>query len=248
MKPPYLQGVTTASLPRPAWRVLLWPTVAATVALAILLALGTWQVQRLAWKNAWIAELRAAEALPPEPLPAEIDDPAAVVFRRFAVTGRFRHDLSVLVGVHERDRRLGNYLFTPLERAQGDPVWIVRGWVPYEAPFAVPKPEGEVTVVGFLMLPERRGWFTPDDKPADRRFWAFQPEPINRAVGLDRSTPFAIAAIGPDREPPIPQRRPATPRNDHLGYAITWYGLAVALIAFWVAWARKLLREERARG
>jgi len=243
-----VEEVTTATAaPRPAWRVLFWPTVASAAILAVLVALGTWQVQRLAWKNAWIAELRAAEAAPPEPLPPRLEDPASAVFRRFTVTGRFRHDLSVLVGVHERGRQLGVYLFTPLERDEGAPVWIVRGWVPYEAPRAVPNPEGEVSVMGFLMLPERRGWFTPEDKPAERRFWVFQPEAMNAAVGLPASTPFALAAIGPDRDPPIPQRRPAQPRNDHLGYALTWYGLAVALVAFWAAWARKLLREDRSK-
>jgi surfeit locus 1 family protein len=230
---------------RPAWRVLLWPTIASAVLLALLLALGTWQVQRLAWKNAWIEQLRAAEAMPPEPLPAVLDDPAPLAFRRFAVTGTFLHDRSLVLSVHERARRLGVFLVTPLARDQGDPVWVVRGWVPYEAPRAVPSPEGEVTVVGYLMLPERRGWFTPEDLPAERRFWAFQPEPMAEAAGLPRTTPFAIAATGPGEEPPIPQRRPPMPRNNHLGYAITWFGLAFALVAFWIAWARRLLRDER---
>ncbi|WP_019012675.1 SURF1 family protein [Elioraea tepidiphila] len=232
---------------RPAWRVLLWPTLGAAVLLAVLLTLGTWQVQRLAWKNAWIAQLRAAEALPPEQLPARLDDPAPLAFRRFAVTGIYRHDLSFVLGVHERARRLGAFLVTPLVREQGDPVWVVRGWVPYEAPRAVPNPEGTVTVTGFLMLPERRGWFTPEDKPEERRFWAFQPDRMAEAAGLPRTTNFAIAAIGPGEEPPIPQRRPPMPRNDHLGYAITWYGLAFALVAFWIVWARRLLRDERSR-
>jgi surfeit locus 1 family protein len=97
------------------------------------------------------------------------------------------------------------------------------------------------------MLPERRGWFTPEDKPEERRFWAFQPDRMAEAAGLPRTTNFAIAAIGPGEEPPIPQRRPPMPRNDHLGYAITWYGLAFALVAFWIVWARRLLRDERSR-
>lgn len=231
---------------RPAWRVLLWPTAGAAVLLAILLALGAWQVHRLAWKNAWVAQLRAAEATPPAPLPAVVEDPAALAFRRFVVTGTYRHDLSAVLGVSERAHRLGTFLVTPLIRAQGDPVWVVRGWVPYEAPRAVPDPAGEVTVTGFLMLPEQRGWFTPDDKPGERRFWAFQPGRMAEAVGLARAAPFAIAAIGPGEEPPIPLRRPPMPRNNHLGYAITWFGLAFALVAFWIVWARRLLRDERA--
>jgi len=234
--------------PVPAWRVLLWPGLATLAALAVLVALGTWQVQRLAWKNAWIAQLRAAEALPPEPLPARIDDPAPLAFRRFAVTGRFDHDRSVVFGIAERNRQIGAFLATPLLRDRAEPVWIVRGWVPYPPFPDLPAPEGEVTVTGFLMLPERRGTFTPDDRPEERRFWAMQPAPLAAAVGLGPVAPFAIAALGTAEAPPFPQRRPPMPRNDHLGYAITWFGLAAALAAFFVFWARSLLARAREAG
>ena len=230
----------------PAWRVLLWPGLLTAAALAVLVGLGTWQVQRLAWKTAWIAQLRAAEAAPPEPLPARIDDPAALAFRRFAATGTLAHDRSVIVGIAERNRQIGAFLATPLIRRGAEPLWVVRGWVPYPPFPALPAPEGEVTVAGYLMLPERRGWFTPEDKPAERRFWAMQPEAMAAAVGLDAVAPFALALTGEAREPPIPQRRPPTPVNNHLGYAITWFGLAAALAVFFVFWARSLLA--RARG
>jgi surfeit locus 1 family protein len=231
---------------QPPWRVLFWPAVATTLALAVLIALGTWQVQRLAWKNAWIAQLRAAEALPPEPLPLRLEDPAALAFRRFTATGTLAHDRSVVVGIAERDRRIGAFLATPLLRRGAEPLWVVRGWVPYPPVPEVPAEEGEVIVSGYLMLPERRGWFTPKDKPAERRFWALEPASMAAAVGLDPPAPFALALLGEAREPPIPQRRPPTPVNNHLGYAITWFGLAAALAAFFPFWARTLL--ERARG
>ena len=230
----------------PAWRVLFWPAVATALALAILLALGTWQVQRLAWKTAWIAQLRAAEALPPEPLPERIEDPAPLAFRRFSATGTLAHDRSVVVGIAERNRQIGAFLATPLMRRGADPVWVVRGWVPYPPFPSLAAPEGEVTVVGYLMLPERRGWFSPEDKPAERRFWAMQPGPMAEAVGLGPVPPYALALLGEAREPPIPQRRPPTPVNNHLGYAITWFGLAAVLVGFFVFWARSLLA--RARG
>jgi surfeit locus 1 family protein len=225
--------------------VLLWPGLGTAVVLAVLVLLGTWQVQRLAWKNAWIAQLRAAEAAPPEPLPARIADPAALAFRRFTATGSFAHDKAVIVGIAERNRQIGAFLATPLLRADSEPLWVVRGWVPYPPVPAVPEPAGEVSVTGFLMLPERRGWFTPDDKPAERRFWAVQPGVMAEAVGLTPPAPFALAALGTGADLPLPQRRPPQPRNDHLGYAITWFGLAAALAGFFVFWARSLLVAAR---
>jgi surfeit locus 1 family protein len=230
---------------RPAWRVLLWPGLATAAALAILLSLGAWQVQRLAWKTAWIEQLRAGELAPPEALPARIDDPASLAFRRFSVSGSFAHDKAVVVGIAEQNRRIGAYLATPLLRPGAAPLWVVRGWVPYPPLPPVPEPAGEVTVTGFLMLPERRGWFTPDDRPAERRFWAVQPAVMAEAVGLAPPAPFALAALGAGSEPPVPQRRPPMPRNDHLGYAITWFGLAAALAVFFVFWARSLLAQAR---
>lgn len=231
--------------PVPAWRVLFWPGLATAITLAILLSLGTWQAQRLAWKNAWIEQLRAGEATPPEALPARIDDPASFVFRRFTVTGRLDHAKSVVVGIAERNRSIGAFLATPMLRDGADPLWIVRGWVPYPPFPALPDADGEVTITGFLMLPERRGWFTPDDRPEERRFWAMQPALMAEAVGLASPAPFAIAALGTAAEPPFPQRRPPMPRNDHLGYAITWYGLAAALAVFFGFWARGLLARAR---
>ena len=231
--------------PVPAWRVLFWPGLATAITLAVLLSLGTWQAERLAWKNAWIAQLRTAEALPAEALPASIDDPAGLVFRRFTATGRLDHARSVVVGIAERDRKIGAFLASPMLREGAAPLWIVRGWVPYPPFPEIADTEGEVTVTGFLMLPERRGWFTPDDRPAERRFWAMQPGLMAEAVGLPEPAPFAIAALGTAAEPPIPQRRPPQPRNDHLGYAITWYGIAAALAVFFVFWARSLLAAAR---
>jgi surfeit locus 1 family protein len=229
----------------PAWRILLWPGIGTAVALALLLTLGTWQVQRLAWKNAWIAQLQAGERAPPEALPLRLEDPASVVFRRFSATGTFAHDKAVVVGISERNRQIGAFLATPLLRPGAAPLWVVRGWVPYPPLPPVPEPAGEVTVTGFLMLPERRGWFTPDDRPAERRFWAMQPALMAESVGLPPPANFALAMLGTSAEAPFPQRRPPTPRNNHLGYAITWFGLAAALAVFFVFWARSLL--ERAR-
>ncbi|RME61655.1 MAG: SURF1 family protein, partial [Alphaproteobacteria bacterium] len=70
-----------------AWRA----GLAAALAFAVLVGLGTWQLQRLAWKRALIARIEAGLAAPPVPLPAQLDDPAAWEYRRVALAGRFDH-------------------------------------------------------------------------------------------------------------------------------------------------------------
>ena len=81
------------------FRPQLWPTLVAAGAFAVLLGLGTWQVERLHWKEELIAERTAQLAAPPEPLPAQSDDWRAWDFRRVTVAGEFRHELEQLFGV-----------------------------------------------------------------------------------------------------------------------------------------------------
>ena len=84
-----------------------WPTLIALCGLAVLLALGTWQVQRLYWKNALIAKLETRTSAAPAPLPAEIVDPEALEFRPVRLAGRFRHEREIyLLGRVPRGRRV----------------------------------------------------------------------------------------------------------------------------------------------
>ncbi|MGH6943845.1 MAG: SURF1 family protein, partial [Geminicoccaceae bacterium] len=100
------------------------------MALIILLGLGTWQVERLHWKEGLIAERQAQLAAPPESLPASAGDWHAFDFRRVAVSGRWRDDLEQAFGVATYRDQLGHHLLTPLIRAEGKAVLVDRGRVP----------------------------------------------------------------------------------------------------------------------
>ena len=110
-------------------RPLLWPAVMATAMLAVLLGLGTWQVERLHWKDDLLAQIARAEAAPAVPLPAEPEP-----FAKVQVTGQLRDDLSASYGADVRDTPvgtvLGTQLIVPLERKDGDTILVDRGWVP----------------------------------------------------------------------------------------------------------------------
>jgi len=108
---------------------LLWPGLMALVMFLVLLALGTWQMHRLAWKEGILAQIAAGESAAAIPLP-EAPGP----FVKVRVTGRFRPDLSALFGAEVRDFPsgpvMGAQLVAPLERDNGPPVLVDRGWVP----------------------------------------------------------------------------------------------------------------------
>lgn len=214
-----------------------WPAVLASIpVLAILLALGTWQVQRLHWKTALLADIAAAEAGPPRPLSA---NPAE--FSKVEITGRFLHDREALLGLEVRGATLGARLLTPLTAEGRRPILVDRGWVPMDRPAAsVAHPEGEVRIVGYVSPPEARDSMAARDDVAGRRFYTADPRAIGVALGLPETEPFFLVALRAPEAPagalPDPARTLPRPRNSHLGYAITWYGLAASLVGVLVAW------------
>jgi len=202
--------------------------------LALTLGLGVWQVQRLHWKTALLADIERGEAAAPVPLSAN-----PVPFSKVEVTGRMRDDLAAHYGVDVRRGAIGAQLVTPLERPGADPVLVDRGWVPQGA--SVPPSPEPARVVGYVRPPEPAGMFIPKGDPVTRRFYALDPAAIGAALGLSRVAPFTIVALGPAGVTPEPAQALPRPPNNHLQYAITWFGLAAACLGVFAVYARKML-------
>jgi surfeit locus 1 family protein len=242
-------AVTAATRARSPVRRLLLPGAMTAAMLAVLIGLGVWQVHRLAWKEGILAQIAQAESGPAVPLPADAapgEGPAA--YSKVSVTGRFREDLSALYGDDVRQTpdgvRMGAQLIVPLIRADGPPVLVDRGWVPLSRPKPIGMPPGEVTVEGYVRPSDRPGPFSAHDDVAMRRFYTLNTEAIGQALALPRVAPFFLVALGPQPPGlfPDPARRMPRPPNDHLSYAITWFGLALALAVIFVVWSAKVLR------
>jgi surfeit locus 1 family protein len=228
------------ALDGPMRRPLLRATLAAIPVLAILLFLGTWQVQRLAWKTDLLARIAASEAAPAAPL----RDPPEP-FAKVRATGRFDHGREAMLGVEVRGPVLGTHLVTPLLREGAPPVLVDRGWAPLERTAPIARPEGEVTVEGWVLPGEHPGMLSATDDPAGRRFYTFDPPAIGAALGLPEVAPYGLVALGPGGGTlPDPARTLPRPTNNHLGYAITWYGLALSLLGVLAAYAIRGRREK----
>lgn len=233
-------------------RKLLWPAVMTAAMLVVLLGLGTWQVRRLAWKQAILAQIAHAEAAAPVPLPATPGTPFPPPFTKVAVTGTLMHDRSALYAAEVRDTRagpeLGAYLIEPLRRAGAPPVLVDRGWVPLKPKAPVAMPQGQVTIAGYVHQASTPGLFSAPDDVAGRHFYTLDPGAIGAALGLEHVAPFILIALAPPPPPGMPQGLPIPaehlprPPNNHLAYAITWYGLAAALLVIFVIWARKAVQ------
>jgi surfeit locus 1 family protein len=210
-------------------RRLILPMLASLPVLALLLTLGTWQLRRLHWKTELLAGIAASEAAPPLPLPA-----APAPYAKIVATGRFDHAREALLGVEVRGGTLGSHLLTPLLRDAAPPLLVDRGWVPLERSATLDRPEHAVAITGYIRPADRREWVSATDDVAGRRFYVFDPVAIGAALDLPDALPFGLVALAPPGLPPdaLPAAARSLPRptNPHLGYAITWYGLAAALV------------------
>ncbi len=241
-----------------AWRSLLWPALAALVALATLIALGSWQLQRLAWKNDLTARIEARAYGEPSVPPPEAEWGAfsaeADEYRRVRLTGVFRHDLEApvhgLMAANRGQPVQGFYLLTPLRLPDGAHVIVNRGFVPTELADSARRAEGqvagEVTVTGLLRAPEARAAFVPANEPERNRWFTRDPAAIAAARALPRTAPFVVDADAT----PVPGGWPRGGQtmlrltNNHLQYAVTWFGIALTLIGVFAAFAWRKLRGE----
>ena len=241
-----------------AWRSLLAAGLGALVALGILIGLGTWQLQRKAWKDDLIGQIEARAHGEPGAILPEATWSAwrleADEFRRVRMRGTYLHEHEAPVhGLAPGERGApvqGFYLFAPLRLADGALVLVNRGFVPTELkdPAARPgsQPAGEVTVTGLVRAAEPRNWFTPENVPASNRWFIRDPQAIAAARGLERVAPFYVeadAAPQPGGWPRGGQTRLNLP-NNHLQYALTWYGIAVTLVGVFAAFAWRRLHPE----
>jgi len=226
---------------------LLVPGVLALAMLAVLLGLGTWQVERKAWKEALIATLdkRASDAPialpPPEQWPGLTPDNSE--FSRVRVRVEFLKARDALVfsgGAALRDdaKGIGYFVFAPARLPGGQQVVINRGFVPAKA---YPAAVGPQDIVGALRFPEAASWFVADHDAAGDVWTVRDPAAMARLLGWGAVAPFYIEQEAPVPPGRLPHPAPLKPqlRNQHLQYAITWYGLAAVLVVMFAVWARR---------
>ena len=231
-------------------RRLLWPGIMTAVMLLVLLGLGSWQVKRLFWKQALLAQIAQAEAAEPIPLAKVEAQGTPSPFMKISVTGTFLPSETALYGAEVRDvasgPAMGAQLIEPIRDVNGELILVDRGWVPLSRTGPLDQPTGEVTVSGYVRFGDSQHWFSAADDPSARRFFTLDPRAIGVAIGQPDIRPFVLVALAGGSGAgaivahwPEPAQHLPQPPNNHLSYAITWYGLAVALLAIFLIWARK---------
>jgi len=227
------------------------PGVLVLMALIVLVGLGTWQLERKAWKEGLIAALTERLALAPVPLPPRAEwsglTPARDEFRRVAFEATLLNDKEALVYTAGSALRPdvtgpGYFVFTPARLPDGSQVMVDRGFVPEGRKGPESRPQGQVSgelrLVGYLRWPEEPGLFTPAPDPARNLWFGRDPVTMAKAKDLGPIAPFYVDLEAPIPPGNLPKPGPLTVnlRNAHLHYALTWYGLAAVLIVVFMSW------------
>jgi len=226
------------------------PALAVTLGVFVLTSLGLWQVQRLQWKEAMLARIAALQGAPPEPLGVvlnrlgeggrpQIGEVDFVRVQTFCPTLQQSPTLrlyAILGGV------MGRRLITacPIQAGRFRSLLVDRGFVPDETLVSTTAPRGptvDAPLIGVLRTPPQRGWLTPASDPAKNDWRARDVPAMAKALGQTDPAPVFLMLESPRPQSgvPMPAAIPADIPNNHLGYALTWFGLALGLIGVYLA-------------
>lgn len=220
-------------------------TIATLVGLAVLVGLGLWQLQRLEWKEGVIARIEART----QKRPVTLDQALALASERpnpsyfqVHVEGSFHHDRERYLYAMSLDGEPGWHVITPLETVQGHVVLVDRGFVPEALRDPATRPEGQIEevvgVTGLIRTPEKPGLFIPENEPDKNQWFSRDLTAMSRSMfpgGTVQVAPFFLDA----KESDVPGGWPKggqtrlTLTNNHLQYALTWFGLAGVLLVIY---------------
>ncbi len=226
-------------------RGVLVPTLASALVFALLVGLGVWQLERKTWKEALIAAMDQRLAAEPVALPSpERWDRLTAEnseFRRVRFRAEFlpvRDTYAYIAGSALRSdiKEPGYFVFRPARLPDGSTVVVNRGYVPMN--YTEQSPAGTLEITGYLRWPERGSMFTSASDSSGETWFVRDQRAMAAARGWGEVAPFYVDQETPVPAAGLPRPAPLTVRlrNDHFGYALTWFGLAGTLAGVYIAW------------
>ena len=222
-----------------------WLTIFAFPSFLILIMLGSWQVQRLGWKSDLISNYNNNFQQAPITVKELLKDRKNNKYRRTVIYGEYDHANEIQIIGKTYEGNAGFHIITPFILENNEIIYINRGWVPKK--YADKKTrkfsllEDKVRVVGLVHLPQKKGYFVPENEPENGFWFTIIPEELNRHLNIVGEKEFYIDELNIDEKLklPMPANGKVQVPNNHLQYAITWYSLAIGLLIVYFAWHRQ---------
>ena len=227
-------------------RPLLWPTLISLPIFIFALGLAVWQMERREWKRDILDRIAVNQAAAPMPLDELLQgDPLRREYGRVTLSGTFLNDKEFHLAARSRGNDVGIQVVTPARTDDGKIVLFDRGWVPSAKKDPAARPEGQIAgkveLTGIVRRTQVQRQFAPDNVP-DKNVWFHVDVPLMRKMAggtpdptLDTFFLEADAKPNPGGVPIGGQTRLDIP-NDHLQYAITWFGIALAMAGVYLAY------------
>jgi surfeit locus 1 family protein len=226
----------------------IFTTLLVLICVGILSSLGVWQLHRKLWKENLIAAMTARLNAEPEPLPPSSQwgklTQEADEFRRVNFSAQFLPRQEAFVYTPGSALRTdvegpGYFVFAPARLPDGAVIVVDRGFVPENRKQAGRSEASEpIQIVGVLRWPEEPSLFTPAAESKSNLWFLRDPKSMSTQGHWNAGAPFYV-----DQESPVPPGGLPKPgklemhlRDDHLQYAITWFGLAAGLVGVYGWW------------
>lgn len=219
--------------------------ISAGLSLIILLGLGSWQIDRLFWKQGLIEQRQEQATKAPIPVPTDTEADPDMAFHSAYAEGRYLNDQEMYLMARTRRGNVGFQLITPLEQEDGRIILVNRGWVPKENRDPATRPEslieGPVRVTGVLRVAREKHWAQPENEPAKNQWFYVDIDHMAENAGAPLASRYYLELD----DTPVPGGLPIGGQakidlpNNHLEYAITWYSLALSLIVIFVLYHRR---------
>jgi len=212
------------------------PTLITAFLFTVLMGLGFWQIERLHWKEALLADIDQRAHAVPVDIASVTPDTAD--YRAAKASGTFLYDKSFYLFASNRATGEGGYhVLTPLQLPDGGLLLVDRGWIPYaKKPDGFAQPSGVVSLQGLLLRPAPQGWMQPANNPAKGEWYNVDLAAMSESAHRSPFLPYVLSADATPNEGGLPvggQMRLDLP-NDHFSYAVTWFALAGALLVIYV--------------
>lgn len=219
---------------------LIFLSVIGGLGLAILLGLGIWQIQRLAWKENILATIDARIAAPPVALPESPEQERDIYLPVHLEGEILEGELHVFTSV--KDLGAGYRVIAPFETRSGQRLMLDRGYI-RASDKTKERPIGAARLIGNLHWPDDIDDFTPPPQ-LDANIW-YGRDVEQMAAALNTDPVLVVLREAPDEHRGIMPMPVGTAliSNDHLQYAITWFSLAF----IWAAMTASFLWRSRAK-
>ena len=212
------------------------PLLFIILAVGMTTSFGIWQVVRLDWKESLIHQIDMAQSQPTlGTLPETLD---YITYHNVVLTGQFLHNKTLRRVGGKRGMPSGFFLMTPFAlEDDGRVILVDRGFAPADKESNT---EGIQTVSGILRPYRDKRFFSPENKPEDN-LWFYENVSAMSNATSENLLPLIVRATGERIAGvyPIPHEAKITLRNDHLGYAITWFSLAIIALIMFAFYYRK---------